>query len=431
MKLLLSSLCILFFSLANGQTYFPPKIGNVWDTLGIARLGWCQPKVDSMLQFLENKGTKAFIVIKEGKIVLEKYYDSFGQDSVWYWASAGKSLASAMVGIAQQEGYLNINDKTSKYLGKGWTSCPKDKEDLITIKHQITMTTGLDESVSNPDCMDSICLQYKADAGTRWYYHNAPYTLTHNVLAAATGKNLNVYTYQKIASKIGMSGLWIKLGDNDIYFSKARDMARFGLLVLNEGLWQNDTIYKNDSYFKAMHQTSQSLNKSYGYLWWLNGKGEIVYPGSSTVFNKDLAPDAPKDMFAALGANDQKLYVIPSQNMVVVRMGNAADGPVPALSQFDNDLWIWMNKLKCTTNGLSDLKGQTTIYPNPAHGFIEVKSTESVLQWQLVNLQGMALKQAAANQTQFNIALGDVKAGIYVLILETSTGKIQKRIVVE
>ena len=411
------------------QNYYPPKIGKTWDTLSPGQLGWCQEKIDSMYQFLGDKGTKAFIVLKDGKMVLEKYYGNFTQDSVWYWASAGKTLAAAVVGIAQQEGLLNINDPVSKYLGKGWTSCPADKEDLITIKHQLTMTSGLDETAADVDCTDPSCLLYKVDAGARWYYHNAPYTLTHDVVAAASSKSFNLYTFQKIASPIGMSGLWIKAANNDIYFSKARDMARFGLLVLSKGIWQNDTIFKDKSFFDAMTETSQNLNKSYGYLWWLNGKGQIVYPGLSQSFNKDLVPDAPKDMFAALGKNDQKLYVIPSQNMVVVRMGDAADGPVPALSQFDNDLWKWLNRLNCVTGNAVKTESATQLYPNPTSGVIYVYLEGPISQWTLLDAWGRILALGSATNASLSIDLSEYAAGTYTLQLQEKKQVVYKKII--
>ena len=68
-------------------------------------------------------------------IVLEKYFGTHTPSSVWYWASAGKTLTALAVGIAQQESYLNIHDTTSSYLGNGWTSMPLSQEQKITIKH--------------------------------------------------------------------------------------------------------------------------------------------------------------------------------------------------------------------------------------------------------------------------------------------------------
>ena len=68
----------------------------------------------------------------------------FDKNTQWYWASAGKSLTATLVGIAQTEGKLNIEKPTAAYLGAGWTSMSTEKEQLITVKNQLTMTTGLE-----------------------------------------------------------------------------------------------------------------------------------------------------------------------------------------------------------------------------------------------------------------------------------------------
>jgi CubicO group peptidase (beta-lactamase class C family) len=115
-------------------------------------------------------------------------------------------------------------------------------------------------------------------------------------------------------------------------------MARFGLLMLNKGKWENNTIL-NEVFVSEATSTSQNLNLSYGYLWWLNGKDSYRLPQSQLVFKGSLVPSGPTDMYMALGKNDQKIYVIPSKNMVVVRMGEAADNANLALSDFDEVLW--------------------------------------------------------------------------------------------
>ena len=91
----------------------------------------------------------------------------------------------------------------------------------------------------------------------------------------------NIVTNNFIEAYTGMSGAWIPSG---VYFSKTRDMARFGLLTLNKGIWQSDTVLRDTAYFRAMTNTSQSFNLSYGYLWWLNGKASAMVPGLQTVF---------------------------------------------------------------------------------------------------------------------------------------------------
>ncbi|WP_407522271.1 serine hydrolase [Lacibacter sp. MH-610] len=319
--------------------YFPPVSGTTWETTDPASLKWNTTELNNLYTYLVSKNTKAFIILKDGKLVAERYFGTFTADSIWYWASAGKTMTGMLVGIAQQEGLLNINNKTSQYLGNGWTSMPQAKEDLITVRNQLTMTTGLENNVPDDDCTLPSCLQYKADAGTRWFYHNAPYTLLDKVVENASGQTYNAYFQNKIRNRIGMNGLWIKNGYNNIYYSNTRSMARFGLLMLNKGKWDGTAILADTNYFNAQVNTSQNLNLSYGYLTWLNGKATHMLPATSHVFNGSFAPNAPADMYAALGKNDQKIYVVPSQRLVVIRMGESAGNVQLAVSSFDNELW--------------------------------------------------------------------------------------------
>jgi CubicO group peptidase (beta-lactamase class C family) len=121
-------------------------------------------------------------------------------------------------------------------------------------------------------------------------------------------------------------------------------MARFGLMALNKGKWNGNEIV-NETYFNAATSTSQNINLSYGYLWWLNGKSSYHLPQSQLQFLGSVIPSGPTDMFMALGKNDQKIYVIPSKKMVVIRMGEAADSVNMASSDFDETLWTKIKAL--------------------------------------------------------------------------------------
>lgn len=323
--------------------YFPSLDENaVWETKSVSDLGWNQSAVNPLLAYLEEKHSKGFIILVDGKIVLENYFNGHSASTNWYWASAGKTLTATMMGIAEQENFLNINDKVSDYLGTGWTSEPLDKENLITNKHLLTMTSGLDD-VINEDCVTPECLVYKADAGTRWAYHNS-YVKLQDVLTEATSQTYANYFNLKLRNKIGMNGAWIQSGNNSVYWSTTRSMARFGLLMLNKGKWDDEVIL-NQNYFQDATNTSQNINLGYGYLWWLNGKANYHLPQSQLQFPGSIIPEAPSDMFMALGKNDQKIYVVPSKKMVVIRMGEAADNVNLALSDFDEVLWGKINAL--------------------------------------------------------------------------------------
>lgn len=396
--------------------YFPPA-GMNWEAIDpISELNWCQENLDTLQAFLGDRDSKAFIILKGGKIAVEWYYDSFTKDSLWYWASAGKSLTSTLVGIAQQEGYLDLDDPSSDYLGTGWTSCDPQDEVKITVRHQLTMTSGLDDGLGDVDCTDPGCLECLAAPGTRWAYHNAPYTLLDQVITSATGTSINNYFATRIGSKIGAVGLYIKLGFNNVFFSRPRDMARFGLLIQSKGTWNGTPVLSDTNYYNLMVNTSQDENKSYGYLWWLNGKGQHMLPGLQLKFNQNLIPTAPDDLFAGLGKNDQKVYVVPSQDLVVVRMGNSAGATLPALSGFDSQLWTLINELPCTSaTETLDFTSQIYLTPNPAKTTTRIIGLPVGASWVLQNLLGVPI--AKGNTAEVN--LDRLITGQYALTIYT------------
>ena len=371
-KIVLILIFAIHIQIFANDIYFPPKAGE-WESITPESLNWNIQQIDSLYDFLDRKNSKAFILLIDGKIVLEKYFDSFTKDSNWYWASAGKTLTSALVGIAQEEGLLSISDKTSKYLGNGWTSLEPGKEDLITIRHQLTMTSGLDDRVEDSYCTDKECLQYKSDAGTRWAYHNAPYTILDKVIENASGKNYNIYFSEVLKNKIGMNGLWVKQDYNNLFISTPRSMARYGVLILNKGIWETNRIIP-EQYYYEMINTSQDINQSYGYLWWLNGKESYMVPQSQYVIKEMLFPDAPEDAFAALGKNGQCLNICPSKGLVFVRMGDAPGSALEVPWAYNNDIWQYLNEIMGTTNINEELNvsSEIFIYPIPASDYIEI-----------------------------------------------------------
>ena len=327
------------------EMYFPPINSMQWEISTFNELGWNVQEFENLKMYLESMNTRAFIVLKDGRIVIEEYFgrtiignQAFGRTSQWYWASAGKTLTATLVGIAQQEGKLNIEDPSSDYLGTSWTNLSPQQEGLIQIKHQLSMTTGLDYLGVDLDCTLPPCLRYRADAGQQWFYHNAPYTLLEKVVENATGINYNSYTRQKVGDKIGMGGQWISQEFNNVYWSTARDMARFGLLILNRGKWEDTEVISDPNYFNQMVSSSQALNPAYGYLWWLNGQQSIIFPGISTSLNLSLASNAPADLIAGMGKNGQFVEVVPSMGLVVVRMGEAPDNALVPIV-FHNEMW--------------------------------------------------------------------------------------------
>ncbi len=429
-KILLLVSFLWFFSIQKIQSqdlYYPPLSATAtWETTEPATLGWCPERIASMYTFLEQQNTKGFIVLKDGKIVLEKYFGTFTQDSLWYWASAGKTITSFLVGKAQEEGYLSINNKTSDYLGTNWTNCSLPQENNIKISNQLTMTTGLDDGVADNHCTLNSCLTYLADPGTRWAYHNAPYTLLEGVLENATGQPINTYTQLKLKNQTGITGFWTTIDADNLFISKVRSMARFGLLIQGGGVWNGTTLMNDSSYFSQMLNTSQSLNKSYGYLWWLNGKQSFMVPTSQLVFPGSYAPEAPADMFAGIGKNGQIVSIAPSQGLVVVRMGNQPDAnEVPFI--LCNQIWQQINNLNCDLALPNETKNNLVIVPNPANDRVNLSNlSDEPYEVFITDLLGHVVLHKY-NPNSFSVA--NLPKGIYFLTVHQGSKKFTQKLI--
>ena len=414
MKLLLATLLsIVGFTNLHAQTYFPPLAGSTWSTTDPTTLGWCQDSIDKMYGWLENSDSKAFIVLKDGKIVLEKYFGTFTVDSFYVWNSAGKTLTAYAVGIAQNENFLDIDDPTSDYLGTGWTSLTTPQENAITIKHQLSMTTGLDDGVADIHCTDPGCLIYKAAPGTRWAYHNGPYTLLDSVIESATGMTLNAWVNSRISSKIGLVGTYLQLGFNNVFASRARGMARFGLLLSQDGYWNGTAVLPDVTYLNDMRNSSQTLNNSYGYLTWLKGKSSFMIPQAQIVFPGSLCPNGPADMYAAEGKNGQIINVVPSEGLVLVRMGSTMGNSLIG-TQYNDTIWQYMNRLTCVL-GVNDHQLESIqISPNPSTGLIYLSDLKGDEELELKNQQGQSVPfQQIGNE----ISLKNLQSGVYFLTI--------------
>lgn len=414
------------------NTYFPPLDGDEWESISPESLDWCEEEIEQLLDFLDETHTKSFILLKDGRIVFEHYFDTFTQDSLWYWASAGKTINAFLIGLVQQDQLLSIDDAVSDYLGPGWTSCTPEQEALITIRHQLSMSSGLDDGVPDPFCTHDTCLVYLADAGSRWAYHNGPYTLIGQVLESATSLSLNQLVNQRLRNPTGITGFFLQIGYNRIYMSNSRSMARFGLLIQNEGNWDGNQIMTDQVYFDQMINTSQEMNLSYGYLWWLNGKSSFMLPQTQFVFDGPLLPDAPDNLHAALGANGQLINVVPDEGLVLIRMGNEpTEGEIGAV--YNNEIWKRLNKVICSPaslTSLSDVAGK--IFPNPAKGITTISFPGMNFHFKVYDGQGkLVLEKFNCFDHQIisnlnfvpglylvHITLSDGNAGVFKLIMQ-------------
>ena len=344
----LASAAAAFAGEAEPPTYYPAS-DEAWERVDPAKAGWDPDKIREALDIAGEAKSSGVVILLGGRILAEKYWEpSKARQSLRYQlmirgkiknagpvedvASAQKSVVSFLAGVAQSKSLLDFDAPVARYLGKGWSKASKVREAKITVLHLLSMSSGLKDN-----------LEYQAPAGSVWKYNTAAYSRLQDVLEKITGKDLNALTREWLTAPIGMSeSRWVKRRPVDRgnpmnangFATTSRDLARFGLLVLRRARWNDRDLLDNPDYLKTAFSPSQEMNKAYGLLWWLNG--QPVQRGNRKL--DALIPAAPKDLFAAQGALGRKLYIVPSLDLVVTRLGDNA----PA--DFPNRFWTALAK---------------------------------------------------------------------------------------
>jgi len=307
---------------ARATYYYPPKSGSEWLTKDADILGWDTTKLSEAYRYLQASNSKGFIILHKGKSVIEKYWGGWDKDTRNSIFSVFKSMMGFIIGQYQQQNKLNLEDQVSLYVGSGWSHVSPEQEAKIKIKHLLTMTSGLNK-----------LLYYNAELDTTWLYNTHAFNVLTKVLTAISGKTMMEIADEMLFSPIGMQP--------DKYDScSVRDMARFGLLVLSGGWWEETPVFDDPAYITHMLNTSQSFNLSYGYLWWLNGKSSHRSSYRISLFNNviqgPIVPAGPQKMVVARGIGDKRIYIIPDEDLIVVRHGSIASFN---FNGFDQGLW--------------------------------------------------------------------------------------------
>lgn len=317
------------------ETAFPAA---EWAEDDAAELGFDPAKLEEIAAEAEANKSFCLLVVRHGEIAAEW---TWGEQAPVEVFSATKSYASTLVGIAEAEGKLDIDDKVSDYVPE-WKGTPSES---VTIKNLISNDSGrfwsfesdYQKMVGAADrTAYSIGLDQAADPGTVWVYNNSAIQVLEAVLEEATGQQVTEYAEEKIFEPLGMADTKMttdESGNANVFFglqSTCRDMARFGHLFLNEGSWEGDELVPAAWVDEAIGAPSTPLNASYGYLWWLNREGPQPNPVAATDPNAPPAedgqsvPGAPDDMYWAHGLGDQIIQVDPGSDTVVVRLGPAS-----------------------------------------------------------------------------------------------------------
>ncbi|RXP59436.1 class C beta-lactamase-related serine hydrolase [Lutibacter sp. HS1-25] len=266
--------------------------------------------------------TRSFLVIYKNQIIAEKYAEGFDEKSLMLGWSMGKSLMSAVCGVLNFKGQLNVDEPAPI---DAWKN---DERSKITINNLLQMNSGLEWEEDYTKISDVTKMLYLDTDMTKsqinkplvgkpnetWNYSSGTSNLLSGIIRSKfkTHQEYLDFWYTDLFDKIGMHSMIFEtdLAGNYVASSygwaNTRDWAKFGLLYLNKGNWNGEQIFSEDwvTYTATPTNGSQGV---YGAQFWLNAGGKM--------------PDVPKDMFFADGYQGQRVIVIPSKDLVIVRLG--------------------------------------------------------------------------------------------------------------
>jgi len=293
---------------------------------------------DSALSFIFQKSyngkevnTKAVLIVQNGAIVAEKYAPGYNKTSKFLGWSMAKSITGALIGILVKDGKLKAGEPAPV---TAWRDAD-DERHSITTEHLLQQTSGLNylevyNKYSNANNMlfnkgdmagYVASLPLKVAPGSQFYYSSGNSNILSGIVRTTVGEtNYHAFPYTALFHKIGMyhtllepdaSGTFV--GSSFVYAS-ARDYARFGLLYLYDGVFNGERILPEGWVKRTVSPPPANRQKNYGYQFWLNGVDENDP-------SKKEFPEMPADMFYADGYGGQRIYIVPSLQLVIVRMG--------------------------------------------------------------------------------------------------------------
>lgn len=270
----------------------------------------------------------AFLIIQDQKIIYEEYWDGFNEDTPSNSFSMAKGIVSLLIGAALDDGYIeNLDQKVGEFI-EAYNEGGKEE---VTIRDVLTMSSGLDwdeayaslfspttESYYGNDLRGLVKnLDMMEKPGVHYYYRSIDTELLAMIVESATGRNISDYCSEKYWKKMGAKhdALW-SLDEKEgmekafcCFNSNARDFARWGQLILNNGSWNGRQLVSKDYVHTATSPADHLIDDEgkhvdyYGYQWWL-----IEYNGITIPYMRGI-----------LG---QYVFAIPEKNAVVVRLGH-------------------------------------------------------------------------------------------------------------
>lgn len=275
----------------------------------------------------ENRG-KAVLVMKGEKLVFEEYQNGHSAEMPWFLASGTKSFSGVMLAAAIEDRLVkSFDEKVSETITE-WKS---DKQKAnITLRQLLSLTSGIDAGQIGrvPDYADAINFSVEAEAGKKFEYGPAPFQIFGEVMRrrlAPRRISVTDYLQKRIFDPLGLKVFfWRTSGGNPLLPQganlTAREWIKFGLFLKNGGKWNGKQIIAKKLLDELVVGTK--VNPAYGITFWLNRDGFDPRGQTQLMRIEKVDGEEIKDLYMAAGAGNQRLYIIPSKDLVVVRYGN-------------------------------------------------------------------------------------------------------------
>ena len=283
--------------------------------------------------------TRAALVIYKGKIIKEQYGEGFDKETPLIGWSMTKSVTNAMVGLRVRDGVLSLDDPANV---PAWHETSDDPRAAIRIRDLMDMTSGLDflEDYSKPSTVNNMLWTKPSAAAvaesdklahpvnTHWYYSSGTTNIIQEIIRRSFDDThqYQVYPYRALFAPLGMNSAVMELDasgtfvGSSLMYATARDWAKFGLLYLYDGVWDGQRILPEGWVDYSQERTPVLTDGFYGAQFWKNAYAEPE--GSETPRHW---PGVPQDAYYASGFEGQQVVIIPSLDMVVVRLGCTSD----------------------------------------------------------------------------------------------------------
>ncbi len=269
---------------------------------------------------------ESLLVIKDQKFVLEEYFYGFGRDSLHNIHSCTKSVVSLLLGITlDKHNYMDVDIPVLDFFPQ-YDSLRTPENEKITLKQVLTMTSGLTEEdddfeVYTPDDLvkELFSVQLAHDPGKEFRYNNNGTNLLGSVIYSLEQKQADELAKEVLFNKLGIEEYSWEREDGVLHCHSDLtmlpvDMAKIGLLVLNNGVWNGEQVVPREWIeVSTKPQTEESEFHDYGYQWWCRSKDKTPW-WSNPVYGGENE----HDIFYAMGYGGQFIMVIRDLDMVVV-----------------------------------------------------------------------------------------------------------------